>query len=795
MPICVSVVALAAVLGIPLAPAAGQPTDETSQSFLSWEMMRLIRQEGEPQRIRAIQFGGAGESMERRATLVVVNTRQSRLDLYHWLAPAERRDQADLRAQADPRRPNDLPMAPEFATDELMTSQLPHDVLAADLDGDGTTQLLVLVSDPNRVIAFRHEESADASGSGGAVEGTVWREAQSWELLPGDYVGDGALMLLRESADAMSGRELLISCNEGIQRLPLDEGARGSWRQPRRREGRLNWWLADLDGDRDDDLVEWVHRGRQGLRWSENDGLSLLPPAVIDDQPTDAVVVLRQGGAAQSGVHADELLTLGGAQAGLMRRLGLDYGDASPIGERRPLPLARTDPAAWTGLRLDGSPALAALADDQPSLFVFRLTDSGWSQPQSFPIVSDVQAIVAPPPVQDGVATLLMWPRDAGDLLISRWEDGRFSYPRPFISDLDKGDSGSTTATSDDRKVLAIESVGTTTWWVQRVGVDLRLYVWATGHEQPRCTVFPGVAAKADKARYLGDDRLLVLDQYARNPRLVRLIDAETVSSEPPHIKKGKIEDYRLVAEDDSLRVARLADGVLQWLDEELRPHDQVQLPDGEMLAAFTPMANSDSAWALPRGAQFLHRLAPDDSGVMRLADTHRLPDGLDASDIRLDPHLGLLLINPSAVMRLAPGRSRELVTRQALDSRVGRPSGVRETTVHRLLTADVDGDGRTDVLLCDDRRHQLTLLTRQDGELAPALSWPVFENRTYPYGADSGGLVSEPRAVVAADLDGDGRQDLCLLCHDRLVIYLAHAGGDHSVDDVEPQATTVENR
>ena len=31
----------------------------------------------------------------------------------------------------------------------------------------------------------------------------------------------------------------------------------------------------------------------------------------------------------------------------------------------------------------------------------------------------------------------------------------------------------------------------------------------------------------------------------------------------------------------------------------------------------------------------------------------------------------------------------------------------------------------------------------------------------------------SEPRAFEAGDLDGDGRNDLAVLCHDRILVYL----------------------
>ncbi len=50
-----------------------------------------------------------------------------------------------------------------------------------------------------------------------------------------------------------------------------------------------------------------------------------------------------------------------------------------------------------------------------------------------------------------------------------------------------------------------------------------------------------------------------------------------------------------------------------------------------------------------------------------------------------------------------------------------------------------------------------------------------MFTDQKYPYGGRSRGndLPREPRQAMGADLDGDGRQDLILACHDRFIVYL----------------------
>ena len=138
------------------------------------------------------------------------------------------------------------------------------------------------------------------------------------------------------------------------------------------------------------------------------------------------------------------------------------------------------------------------------------------------------------------------------------------------------------------------------------------------------------------------------------------------------------------------------------------------------------------------------------------------------------DPVLGLMLIDQDRVVRLSRGRPSELKLIDSIDGRVGRPSGVKEATIHRFMVADVTGEGDEDVVLCDDLKHQLTVLVPGPKELKPIISWQVFEDQAYPYGGEHESQVTEPRAVVGFDADGDGRADLALLCQDRLLIYLA---------------------
>ena len=726
------------------APLAAGPV----RGFDGWQGMRVIALDGRAERLVVADLGHDG-----RDDVVVVNPRQARLDIYRWLPAAER-----TRADAvDPARPNELPLAADWSHGELAIDELPVDAVAHDLDGDARPELLVLTSPSAKIAIYALDpgQPVDARGA--------WKKTGERSLLAGTPVGRNGCLLVR---DVPGGRhELLVSFEQGIQQLPLEPGGRAVWLTPRESRSRIDWQQADLDGDGDDDLVEWSAVPRQVVRWyaCDADG-SLLPAQTLHEQPIDGFRAARPAAAAGQPRPSADLLLLGGTDKGVLRRHQLVRAAASDVGRQDALPMPGAARRGWCGMLLAdaaGQPAAAIVSVDpaQPRLRVQRLGPAGWLKEDSFPAVGGIRGLAAPAADR---GLLLVWTKDAADLHRSRWEQGRLTYPQPWPQE------------GKDRKILALDAVGATVWWAQRVGADLDLYVWPPDAAEPRRTRFTALGPKVEQVVWLGGDALVVQDAFAPAGKLVTLADGKPVVTTPPLLAKFDPAEYLALEVDGVVRKARLTDGVLQWLGDDLHPVDQVMLTEGQKIAAYLPTGRGE-ALALEQGGGFLHRLRADAAGVMRVAESTRPPT---AAGLRGDPVLGTVLVDQERIVRIARGEPWELKLLESVDGRIGRRSGVSESTIHRILVTDLDGDGGDDVALCDDRRHELTALLRGPEGLRRSVTWKVFEDRKYPYdGGESRDLEAEPRRIAGLDADGDGVRDLVLVSQDRLLVYLGKDG------------------
>ncbi len=688
-----------------------------------WHTMRVLALNNQPSQIEIADLGNNG-----RHTGILLNRRRSEIVALRYLLPDQRRQ------PGSPRRPNDPPMVTEISLDPLLLQGLPLNMVVATIPGIGP-RAVVLTGPSPRLSLIRDD------GSGPLVEERVIN------LLPGRVLDGVSMQFLSHDDEAF----VLIAFQEGTQKIGLAEDSRPQWLSPRERLAIRGWWWADATGNGTTDLVDWVRRssGEASLRWRPlQDGNLGLAQAIGDlsDFRAETVEVFDS---VADGAHIVALPSRG---SGELRSYGIVRGEEHAYGGRQQVLFSNR--GQWASMELDGMPTLVLADSSEPRFLTWQVDANGFSFGETYPGVAQVRGLVS------AGQRLLIWRNGAGDLLSSTWQDGRLTFPQPWQPRDDV----------EDRAILALGRVGTTVWWVQRLGADLELARWVDGAPEPLISRYPDSGARTQRAQWMGADRLLVQDQFSPNGRLLSLDDDGVPQSlTPPHLARLELGQYRIIdLPGDEPRPARIADGVLQWLDERAHATDQVMLEEGQRLSDLI-LHNDGSALALEQGGNRAHLLAPDAAGVLRLQDSLDLPGG---NRVVTDPHLGLVLEREQSLVRLSAGRPWELQMRQVIDYE-GKGDNDDDSGIHRIASADVTGDGRHELLAFDDAQHRITIYDPAQG-FAPLWSWQVFTDQRYPYGYRHNEMRPEPRLAAAGDLTGDGRQDLILITHDRLLIYYA---------------------
>ncbi|MFN7139396.1 MAG: FG-GAP repeat domain-containing protein, partial [Limisphaerales bacterium] len=191
-------------------------------------------------------------------------------------------------------------------------------------------------------------------------------------------------------------------------------------------------------------------------------------------------------------------------------------------------------------------------------------------------------------------------------------------------------------------------------------------------------------------------------------------------------------------------------------------------------IVAATPVqksgTNSVSLFLLDAERKVLTLSERDEAGVWQVvrnlplpATDYRMLQGINMGSSEVNS-VAFLGVNSVAWMNLS-GRVWGLTELDYYETPI---KGAR---LHDVISGDLNNNGRKDLVFLETAKNYVDLVTFEPPhKMVPANRWPVFEERTFRSRRTD---LAEPREALIADVTGDGRNDLIVLVHDRVLVYV----------------------
>lgn len=413
--------------------------------------------------------------------------------------------------------------------------------------------------------------------------------------------------------------------------------------------------------------------------------------------------------------------------------------------------------------------------------------EGGFEEGREFPALSGIESLAIADVDADGKAELMVLSPAEKSIGLSRWNKDRLSYPEVIYQTTD-----SLLALQADRlgkaketSILALTEI--------KGKVSLLTLAWdpaekkfkSGSQELPSSPTRPNALRIVD-ANQDGRGDLALFSAVASMQILLSQEDVKTpfkrAEGLPDNLLNklpasamttadldgdGKAEI--IVAKDQLARALRVgADGKAVTVEQLNAPEATAQITsvqvaeDGSKPQVYLADSNNGK----------LYEMKSDKDGVYRSEHTHPLskltPD--ECHLLKSESGTRLLLIGKNA-FEISPLRANAL----RLETVTSFDSELKDTTASDLIAAPFTKGQADDLLLIDYGDSRVLELFQSVGGTPPAwqsaLYFRVFE--TDPQYRGKTGRANEPHDYISADLNGDGKLDLALLVHDRLLLYV----------------------
>ncbi|NBR86654.1 MAG: VCBS repeat-containing protein [Verrucomicrobia bacterium] len=720
--------------------------------------------------LHAADFDGDGLN-----DLLVVNNARSKITiLYNRTGKPAAPKAVPPTARRDV---NELPPDARFRIDSIASEKRITSLVVADLNGDGRPDLAYYGEPKELLIQLNLGKGTWAAPRRIAID-----DAQLTQnaLVTGDLNGDKLtdLILLAETHIWVLYQKPDHTFAEP-EKIPFTGNVKAVQ-------------VLDIDGDGRDDLLLVNWEDKNPFRFRLQNAAGRLGSEVHFPFPQ-----IRSFWAEDlDGDRKMELLTIamqsGRAQvSNFIQKPAEPFVGALKQGQLQILPLNRTDKArrgtVWADVNGDGLTDLLVAEPDSGQLSVYLQQKDGTLGPaKKFPTLTGVTELAVADWDGDGQTEVFVLSADERQLGVSKIEaNGRIAFPktvalegRPLAMTV-----GALVPGAKPTLAVIVDNDGKRSLVTQQAGAPARTQKLAESFKSNPSALF---LHDADQD---GTPDLVVLTPYEKIKVLLGVAGKDFIEVDvtPPG---GTMEQpWFSLADVDGDGKAELLLPQKNFLRAVVLQHDSKSgdaKPTGSFvvkdqingaasnsrLVGAASLANGGKSpllFLLDAERKQLSVAERDAAGVWQIARSLPLPvadfTGLRAVALGTkEPNaLALLGLNSAAWLAFS-GQVWEI---RELD---GYETPIKDGRLTDVVTGDLNQDGRKDLVFLETAKNHLDIVTFEKGsKLVPANRWQVFEERTFRNRRSD---APEPREALIADVTGDGKNDLIILVHDRILVY-----------------------
>lgn len=735
--------------------------------------------------LRPADFDGDGLT-----DLVVVNNARSRLTLLY--NQTGRTNTAAAAKDETRRELNELPPDARFRIDSISSEKRISSLAVDDFNGDRRPDLAYF-GDPKELVV-QYNQGTNA-----------WSTPRRFEL------SDGLLDANALSAGDLDGdgrSDLLLLAEKHV--YLLRQRADGTLAEPEKLPytGTVKAvQVLDVDGDRREDLVLVNWDSPTPFRFRLQNAAHQLGPEVhlplapvrsywaddLDgDRRTEVLTIAAKSGRA--------------AVANFSRQPAEAIATGMVDGQFLVLPLPRTDKPrrglVWADVTRDGRADLVVADPDSGQLVVHAQDASGTLlSPRTYPTLGGVVDIAVGDWNGDGAPEVFLLSGDEKQVgVVSVEAGGRIGFPRPLpfpgrplvmaLGELVPGRRVLAAITEREEKRPGKDDKP------ESVMVRELVLLHAAGETvtQVLADTFKGLPTSLAFHDMDQDGRrdLVVLTPYEKIKVLRQLETAvdgrrlEEIDVNPPGgatdrpwlaaaDADGDGRSELLLAQKNFLRAVVLRkEGQGTW-NFDVRDQINGATSTSRIVGATAvpvPGQKAPALFLFDAERKALTVCLKDTNGVWQPGRNLALPV-TDFTSLE-SVSLGSAPDRPNAVLLLgANGVAWKHLTGEVWDLKEldGYETPIKDGFLADVTSGDLNQDGRKDLVFLEMRRAYVDLVMFEPPHrLVPANRWQVFEERTFRQRRPV--ETPEPREAVIVDLTGDGKADLAVLVHDRVLLY-----------------------